>query len=284
MEIIYIAGNGRSGSTILAMLLELDDSRFCAGELTFITRPGISEEPCSCRATIGTCEMWQAIMASWGVSRQISLARYAELRHAFELNRRLPRLLLNVLWPGRDFLDYCKATRSLFEAIGEITGAKVIIDSSKSPGRIMVLRRFSSLSVIHLCRDFSGVANSYLRASPKNVEKGIETDLNPIPPRRTFVIWLLNNVLTTLLSVGVRRCRLSFQRLVIGQFGVLADLGYEVSVSPDESFSADHMLAGNKLRLNTAKLDSDRGFSYERLTASQSRFASWVDRVFSFWT
>jgi hypothetical protein len=191
---------------------------------------------------------------------------------------------LNVLWPGRDFLDYCEATRSLFEAISAVTGAKTIIDSSKSAARIMVLRRFSNLSVIHLCRDFSGVANSYLRASPKNIEKGIETDLNPIQPRRTLFIWLKNNVLATLLSLGIRRSRLSFRQLVKGQFEVLADLGYEVSVSPDQSFLAEHMLAGNKLRLSTVKLDSARGFLYERLTANQSRFASWVDRVFWFWT
>jgi len=284
MEIIYIAGNGRSGSTILAMLLGLDASRFCAGELTFITRAGISKESCSCGATIGECETWRSIMASWAGSRQISLARYSELRRIFEPNKRLPKLLLNLLWPSKDFLDYCEATRSLFDAIGVTTGAKVVIDSSKSAARIIVLRRIAKLGLIHLCRDFKGVANSFLRASPKNVERGIETDLNPIPPSRTLITWVLNNFLVTVLSFGVRRCRLSFRQLVNGQIELLADLGYEIAVPTDEPFLVEHMFAGNKLRLRAEKLDPARGFAYERLTRSQSRFASWVDRIFWFWT
>jgi len=283
VEIIYIAGNGRSGSTILAMLLGEGPSRFCAGELTFITRPGIFDEPCSCGAAIGRCATWQKIMASWEASRQISLAKFAELRHRFERNRSLPRLFLNALWPGRDFLEYVAATQSLFDAIEDVTGATTIIDSSKSPVRILILRRFSKLSVIHLCRNFRGVANSFLRSSPKNIERGLESDMKAIPLRRTLVSWVLNNLLTTLMSVGLRRCRLHFRKLVNGQFDDLADLGHEVSVSFDDTFSVDHMFAGNKLRLRVAKLDSARGFRYERLTASQLRFASLVDNAFWFW-
>lgn len=283
MEIIYIAGNGRSGSTILAMLLGEEPLRFCAGELSFIARSGISEEPCSCGATVGDCETWTRIMAAWESSRPVSLARFSELRHQFDRIKSLPRLVLNLFWPGSDFLEYTAATESLFKAIKDVTGATTIIDSSKSPARILILRRFSKLSVIHLCRNFRGVANSFLRSSPKDVERGLEADNNPVRPHRTLVSWVMNNLLTSLTSIGLRRCRLHFRDLVNGQFNCLLDLGHEISVPPNASFSVEHMFAGNKLRLHRAKLDPARGFRYERLTASQLCFASRIDKAFWFW-
>lgn len=284
IKIIYVAGNGHSGSTILAMLLANDPSCFCGGELTFITRPGISDEYCSCGVTIGNCKMWRRIMASWESSREIDLERYSELRLRFERNRTLPLLMLNVLRPGKDFLDYCKATQSLFESIAEVSGATTIIDSSKGAARILILKRFSKLGVIHLCRNFTGVLNSNRRFTPKNIVKGYETDLHPVSPGRTLFNWLSNNLLVSLFSVSVPKCRIHYRQLVNGQIGDLCDLGCDISTSPDESFSADHMLAGNGLRLRTIKLDATLGFRYEQLTKSQLRWAPIIDKVFWFWS
>lgn len=284
MKIIYIAGNGHSGSTILAMLLGNDKSRFNAGEMNFITRPGILTELCSCGTTIGQCETWQRIMETWASSRQISFARYRELWSRFERNKTLPRLLFNMLWPSQNFRDYCAATLAFFEAIKEVTGVETIVDSSKSPARILVLRRISKPRVIHLCRNFTGILNSGLRFAPKNIERGVEADLHPTPPGRALLIWLSNNLIVSVLSIGIRRCVVHFRHLVTGQVDSLRELGCELNNSPEEPIFADHMFAGNSIRLRRNKLDPELGFRYSRLTPRQRRFGLFIDRVFWFWS
>ena len=283
MEIIYIAGNGHSGSTILAMLLGQSKSHFCAGELTFITRSGILDEPCSCGSKIGRCETWQRIMSRWASKRQISLEHYHQLRYRYERNRTLGVLLLNAVWPSKDFVEYCRATQTLFDAIGEVTGATTVIDSSKGASRILVLKRFTKPKVIHLCRNFTGVLNSNSRFTPKDIEKGFEKDLHPTPPARTLFNWLSNNLLATVLSLGVPRCRVHYRHMVNGELSVLRDAGYEISTSLGDDFASEHMFAGNGLRLRTIKLDSTLGFRYGELSDRQIRFASIVDKLFWFW-
>ena len=284
MRVIYIAGNGRSGSTLLDMMLGSGEHNFSAGELTFITREGISQEYCSCGATIGECWVWRKVMELWSSSLSISSARYQILRKRYERNKSLPKLIFNIVWPGKDFLTYCAATQSLFEAIQNVTKARVIIDSSKSASRILILRRFSDLTVIHLCRNFTGVMNSVNKFSPKNIEEGIEEDIHITPPWRALINWILNNFLVSILSVGIRRHRIHYGQMVRNTNDVISTLGDEFQVPTEGGFSADHMLAGNVVRLRkNVAVDSGVGFRYANLSNRQLLFGELIDTIFWYW-
>ena len=58
IKVLYIAGNGHSGSTLLDIVIGSNPSIFSAGELGFITRPSIWEEFCSCGTKISECTLW----------------------------------------------------------------------------------------------------------------------------------------------------------------------------------------------------------------------------------
>jgi len=60
------------------------------------------------------------------------------------------------------FARYAEYTQILFDTIAELSGAEVIVDSSKSPARALALSRMPGFEVnmLHLVRDVRGVAYS----------------------------------------------------------------------------------------------------------------------------
>jgi hypothetical protein len=160
ITVIYIAGNGHSGSTLLDMAIGSSPDIFSAGELTFITRDSIFDEYCSCSKLIKECEVWSKTIKIWLEKSPVKLEDYKRLRLKFERNKTTARAFISKLNPSQDFKTYCAATLILFEAIQEVTGKSVIVDSSKSPQRIAVLNKIVDLKVIHLCRNAKGVLNS----------------------------------------------------------------------------------------------------------------------------
>src|SRR5690554_3151258 len=177
LKVIYIAGNGHSGSTLLDIIIGSSPNIFSAGELTCITRDSIFEEYCSCNQLIKECSIWSEIVKIWLETSPVNLEDYKKLRWKFERNKTTVRTLSSRFMPSQDFKTYCIATRLLFEAIQKVTGKNIIVDSSKSPQRIAILSKIVDLKVIHLCRNAKGVLNSAKKSSKKDIKAGIETDL-----------------------------------------------------------------------------------------------------------
>ena len=76
ITVLYIAGNGHSGSTLLDIIIGSSPDIFSAGELTFITRDSIFEEYCSCGCLIKECPVWSKIVRIWLETASITLEDY----------------------------------------------------------------------------------------------------------------------------------------------------------------------------------------------------------------
>ena len=62
-KVLYIAGWGRSGSTILDNVLGQVDGFFSAGELMFLWRRGLIEgRLCGCGRPLRDCDVWMHIL------------------------------------------------------------------------------------------------------------------------------------------------------------------------------------------------------------------------------
>ena len=72
---------------------------------------------------------------------------------------------------------------SLYRAIAEVSGARVIVDSSKHVSTALVLRRTAGvdLHVVHLVRDSRGVAHSWTK-EVERPETRDGRDHAPLPP------------------------------------------------------------------------------------------------------
>ena len=202
LRVIYIAGYGRSGSTILDIALGQHPAIFGAGEITALTRHVWERnEYCACGNPIQDCSLWSAIVQQWLDGQEPSLIEYySSLQRKFESNAG-PIRLLSGKAGRRLFCDYAHHTMRLFDAIASVSGNTTIIDSSKIPWRAFALSRIKGidLHVIHLVRDGRAVAWSLLQRYSRDVTAGLQKDIQPKSTVRTALRWGFVNVATELL-------------------------------------------------------------------------------------
>ena len=66
VKVIYIAGEGRSGSTLLERILGQHNKIFAAGELIHIwERSFMENQLCSCGKSFYECEVWKDIISNF---------------------------------------------------------------------------------------------------------------------------------------------------------------------------------------------------------------------------
>ena len=206
IQVIYIAGMMRSGSTILGRLLGELPGAVHVGELGLFTTPAFpAVSTCECRQPMGGCEFWQAVFGhiegfgAWDIEALEKTRREHRLRL-------LPRRLLPKTADQKRRLGaYLAALGALYGAVRDVSGARVIIDGSKDPLYGFLLSQVPNLDVhlVHLVRDSRAVAFSHQRVKkylPHSADPG---NLPRAAPWQTALAW---NATTLLLGL-VRRPR-----------------------------------------------------------------------------
>lgn len=166
-RVLYIAGWGRSGSTLLDRMLGQVPGVCSTGEVRDIwQRGGIENRLCGCGAPFRDCEVWRAVGESaFGGWDQLDLAAMQDLRLRLDRPWSPPRVLGSKLTPDldADVVRYVEHLGRLYRAIAEVTGARLIVDSSKIPTYALLLRQIEGidLRVLHLVRDPRGVVFSW---------------------------------------------------------------------------------------------------------------------------
>ncbi len=158
MKIVYVTGLGRSGTTLLDVLLNAHGAMVGVGEvhkLGSFARLERQRNPrstdrignsCACGAEdIWQCPFWTRVNAE------------LEARHG----RKLDDLDLE----ARDRATFRRDNRQLFEAVAAAGGVDAVVDSSKRVGRLGRLLRHPDLEVVpvQVLRDPKGRANSVRR-------------------------------------------------------------------------------------------------------------------------
>jgi hypothetical protein len=155
VKVLFVGGTGRTGSTVLTRLMGSAPGWFSGGELAFIWRYGLTRGGlCSCGVPLGTCPVWSLVLARTGSG--LDAHRMMELRGRFwsvhlplTWSRTLTRRRLDALE------EYPVVVERLYRAIGDVTGARILVDSSKDAHYSMILRERTALDLyfLHLVRD-----------------------------------------------------------------------------------------------------------------------------------
>jgi hypothetical protein len=166
-------------------------------------------------------------------------------------------------------MKYSAIATSLLAAVRNVGDKKIIVDSTKTPWRAMMLAGLPGveLRVVHLVRHPAGIVWSMKKAA-----RGKETDQSPRSIVRSSVYWLIFN----LQAAQVRRrlppnhsIRVRYEDLTqlpaetMKRIGTLLDcdlddIGRQAALG--ESFRIEHTIAGNRLRMEgkvRLKMDSD---------------------------
>lgn len=164
--VLYIAGSGRSGSTLLERLLGEMPGFVNVGELIDLFRGGIARgDRCGCGLPVASCPFWTAVaQRAFGGWETTGPAAVHSLQARVARQRWMPRLLaMRMTGQGfkADVAAYGQHYESLYRAIAAEAGVTYVVDASKWPVQALALGRAGlDVRVIHLVRDVRGVAYS----------------------------------------------------------------------------------------------------------------------------
>lgn len=166
-RVLYVGGWGRSGSTLLDRMLGQVPGVVAVGEAREIFLRGCVENRlCGCGLPFDECAFWNAVgERAFGGWAQVDAGAMGEMRHRLDRPWQVPFLLLP--WRSRrrraQASTYIGALARLYAAIAEVSGADVVVDSSKIPSYALLLERALPRRVraVHLVRDSRGVVFSW---------------------------------------------------------------------------------------------------------------------------
>lgn len=171
-KVLSVVGPGRSGTTILAAVLGEADGVVDVGELRWLWRRGLLERRiCGCGVPPEECPVWSEVLAKVLAAEDVPLLEFARRVDAAQrvlASRRHRLRVLRRAAGGRTWhrLDEVRAvTGRLIEAVADVTGARVVIDSSKRAQDAAVLTGLDGVEhyVLHVVRDPGAVAFSWGR-------------------------------------------------------------------------------------------------------------------------
>ena len=173
VKVLYVVGLGRSGSTILSNSLGQIPNFFSGGELNFIWRHNVIENRlCGCGRSFRECLVWPKVMdEAFGGMDGVDPREMMRLQNSGTRTRHIPLMLTK---RGRRRLagrlqKFLINYGRLYEAIGAVTGSRVIVDSSKEPahGFAMGMIPGPEFYVLHLIRDPRAAAYSWSKKKPQ---------------------------------------------------------------------------------------------------------------------
>jgi hypothetical protein len=271
--VIYIAGSGRSGSTLLERVLGGMPGAVNVGELIdLVRRTAPRGELCGCGQAFAECPFWDGVgkraFGGWEAGR---LAEIHRLQTRVARQRHLPRLLAMSL-ADRGFRDdvaaYGASYRALYQAIADEAGARYVIDASKWPSQALALARAGlDIRVIHLVRDVRGVAHSLSKqdvARPQAVQAA-DHMLSHVPVEAAARWVGIQTEAELLRGCGLRVTRMRYEdfvakpRAAVG--AALADLGLSPTPADLAHIADDHValasshgLSGNPSRFSSGEI------------------------------
>jgi hypothetical protein len=170
--VVFVAGINRSGTTLLDSILGEPEGMISTGELHYLWRGLVEGWNCGCGEPLRECPMWTAVRReAIGDAGPDRWRRLDEIQRSQVRSRpiRLVRLRrrLNADPPrsGEEvaLADYRQTLERVYLAIRNVTGAEVVVDSSKGAHDAAVLAGIEGIpaAVVHLVRDPRAVAHSW---------------------------------------------------------------------------------------------------------------------------
>ena len=264
-RVLYLGGLGRSGTTLVERLLGELPSVCALGEIVHLwQRDILDDERCGCGARFSACTFWKRVgERAFGGWSTVDVARVHALRDAVERTRHIPRLAK----PSPEVLEYASFYTRVYRAAAEVSGAAVVVDSSKHSALAHVLRWAGDidLRVVHVVRDARGVAYSWTKTVSRPETDGTD-EMTRYSPSRSALLWNAHNAAFGLLARrGVPVHRVRYEQFLADPRAALTDLAAYAGVpvsGADLKFVGDghadfgvgHSAAGNPMRFTVGRL------------------------------
>lgn len=217
-QVLLITGSGRSGSTLLDLLMAGVDGCTAVGELRYLWERGVVEDRlCGCGERFSECPFWQAVVAQAFGGAPPDAQRMIALQNRGTRMRQLPATFATGGRGARRLEEYPRVMSDVVRAIAEVSGARTVVDSSKLPPYGGILERAPGidLRVVHLVRDPRATAYSWgqRKQQPDRGSPGVMQIQGPL---KSAALWSAWNAAAELLGrrLGARYLRLRYEDLI----------------------------------------------------------------------
>jgi hypothetical protein len=269
--VLYIGGTGRSGSTVLANVLGELPGCVSVGELRYVWERGMQQDRlCGCGEPFGTCPFWRAVVERAFGDAPVDAERLRRIQHRNTRLRDLPRLIAGRSRgdrPSADLGDLPDALARLYAATLEVSGARVVVDSSKLPSYASLLDSLPSVDVrmLHLVRDPRAAAFSWRRRK-EQPDRKVPGFMERRGAFKSVLLWVVWNAGLAMLwrRAPERYLRVGYEDFVANPAGVVDRVArmLETGYDPAELFpaagaarlSVSHTVAGNPARLQHGQI------------------------------
>jgi hypothetical protein len=200
MQLIYIMGRGRSGSTFVGGVLGQSPDIINVGELAY----SMSGQ-CGCAYPFSACEFWRQVRAEF---EQASSLDWDDSRRLIENQAHLAHFVCTRIAPdtAADVQALRAVNEGLVRAIQRVSGKPYVLDTGKELTRaLFLMRHFPDAKFIHLIRSPVGFSASYLHRIKRTGVKMLRLKFHDSPLNALFMVLVnLNWVVGNLLAECVR--------------------------------------------------------------------------------
>ena len=239
---IYLLGAGRSGTTMLAAILNNHPKIYTIGEMHQFLDYVLEDKDCSCGEILSKCSFWSSILNDLNLD-VLKNKENIDLSNSLEKHHLIPSYLMgkSIHPTYREMIDM------IFQEIETKIDKPWILDSSKYISRYLLLRKNKKINLkgIYLIRDVRGVINSF--------GKKVQTTKNPLS---TILYYSLINFSAQWMSFfDSRVLKVRYEDFVNEPDKTiqiiekhLFELSSNASNLTNKTFEIPHIIAGNRLR------------------------------------
>ena len=285
-RVLLVTGFGRSGTTLINTILGSTTGVFAAGEIRFLWERGILEgRRCGCGEALQQCPVWGPVLEkAFGTPPELDAAALVREDGEVMRTRHLPWMLASRVTGDRlmhRLHALPGALTAVYRSIQDVTGASLIVDTSKPPSFGYVLQHLDGIDVriVHVVRDPRAVAHSWSRSKALS-DGGQRTEMLRLSPTHTPLQWdLWNGAAGWLWGRSDRYLRLRYEDLTddprraierIGSF-VGVELSPPFTGARDLATTTVHTVAGNADRMRTGPLSIRLDDAWETELPHRSR-------------
>lgn len=281
-NVLYIAGFGRSGSTLIDRLLNEVDGYCALGEFArFVWTRGLKENQlCGSGDPFRESSFWREVFhRAFGGMEKVNPEEMIYMQRKVSRRRHLVQYISQSFISSnlRDVLPkYIKKMDILCRSISKVSGAKVLGDTSKRPLEGFILSQLPSVKVhvLHLVRDARAVAFSWQRKKRRAEITGKKVYMPQIEPSKTARKWMSRNILVhSFQSKRVAYHRIRYEDMVQAPQECLRDVirfigldkeAPEFGPRNDIELGPNYMISGNPTRFQKGVIQVIPDESWER--------------------
>lgn len=270
IDVVFVGGTGRSGSTVIEHHLARRLAAPAVGETLYLWNRGVlNDHRCECGEPFSLCPWWSEVMEKARIVDLHSAAFQGMWEQRSHSLRSIPRILVRGRRdPGLDAA--ARAWEALIAAIAGVAGSTIIVESSKEPAFWLFLRLVPNVRVrtLHVIRDSRAVAFSWHRrlVRPELAHQRVEL-MGVVPYWKCAVKWAVVNLVFLIFRGRLHRgafMTVKYEDFARSPDSCLSAIERRLGLEPTDAGPPDrprrelrlaqHSVSGNPVRFDPERL------------------------------